>query len=93
MYDENSDREMIVTQEQMDVFTNGVELHHYFLYNMSKYPEDASHACEVANKLRAYINEHIDAEGKPIYVIDNMYCFFPDINLGITTIYLKLCGF
>ena len=74
VYDENSDREMIVTQEQMDVFTNGVELHHYFLYNMSKYPEDASHACEVANKLRAYINEHIDAEGKPIYVIDNMYC-------------------
>lgn len=74
VYDENSDREMIVSKEQMDVFTNGVELHHYFLYNMSKYPEEASHACEVANKLRAYINEHIDAEGKPIYVIDNMHC-------------------
>lgn len=74
VYDENSDREMFVSKEQMDVFTNGVELHHYFLQNMSHYPEDATHACEVADKLRAYIKEHIDTEGKPIYVVENMHC-------------------
>lgn len=74
VYDENSDREMFVSKEQMNVLTNGIEFGHLMLQNLFNYPQDAVFACEVADKLRAYTKEHIDTEGKPIYVVENMHC-------------------
>ncbi|MCQ2599490.1 MAG: hypothetical protein MJ187_03910, partial [Alphaproteobacteria bacterium] len=74
VYDENTGREMFISKEQMKVITNGVDFNHFVLANIRYYLEDAKHACEIADKLKAYIKEHIDEEGKPIYVAENMHC-------------------
>lgn len=74
VYDEDSGREMFISKEQMKEITKGVEFNHFVLQNIRYYLDDAKHACEIADRLKAYIKEHIDTEGKPIFVAENMRC-------------------
>lgn len=59
VYDEESKKEMFISKEDMNIITNGVPLSHYSLHNIKSYPDEIQHACEMADKLKAYIKEHI----------------------------------
>ena len=59
VYDEESRREMFISKEEMNIITNGIPLWHYSLRNIKSYPDEIQHACEIANKLKAYISENI----------------------------------
>lgn len=66
VFDENTGREMYIYADTIKTIFNGMDPKHFFSENANHYPEDAQHACDIANRLREYIATHIDAEYIPV---------------------------
>lgn len=62
VYDEKTGREMYIYQDQMNEIFGGIDPTHLLLQNLYMFPQDAVHACDVAQRLREYISAHIDTE-------------------------------
>lgn len=62
VYDEKTGREMYITEKQIDEIFNGIAPVDLMLENLSNDSENIVHACNVAQRLREYIQAHIDTE-------------------------------
>ena len=62
VYDEKTGREMYIYQDQINEIFGGIDPTHLLLQNLYMFPQDAVHACDVAQRLREYISAHIDTE-------------------------------
>lgn len=62
VYDEKTGREMFIGEEQIKEIFGDIKPNHFYLENIRYYGEDAMHACDVAQRLREYIQVHIDTE-------------------------------